>query len=259
MGSYENIQPSGGSTGAPINLIRRLTLIKRFLDLNGKSILDSGCGAGNYVRKFLEYSDDVCGVEYEQKKVDEYRQKFPSGNHVKQGDIEGLSFDEARFDLVLLNEVLEHVPNDVQAVKESVRVLKPGGILAVFSPNRLYPSEPHGTQLKNTNVEVPLFVPFIPYIPLGLGKYILKYRARNYFPWELKKIIEMNDVEVLEHTAIWQTFENISGRAPAWMRAVRRVLRFISFALEKIPLIRFLGLSQVVIARKKSSINEVRD
>ena len=42
------------------------------------------------------------------------------------------------------NEVLEHVDDDAQAVRESYRVLAPGGQMAFYVPNRLYPFETHG-------------------------------------------------------------------------------------------------------------------
>jgi SAM-dependent methyltransferase len=48
--------------------------------------------------------------------------------------ITAMTFDAASFDCVLCSEVLEHVPDDVQAISELRRVLKPGGVLVVTVP-----------------------------------------------------------------------------------------------------------------------------
>jgi len=93
------------------------------------------------------------------------------------------------FDVVLLNEVLEYVPNDDIVLQESYRILRGGGALIVFSPNRLFPFEIHGIFARKSNYKIPHYIQFIPYIPLRIGKYFFQYWARNYYPWELRKKI----------------------------------------------------------------------
>lgn len=250
MSNFQNIQPSGGSTGVELNLQRRFALMTQYIDLKDKHIVDCGCGSGDYVMKFLEYSPHVRGVEYSADKVEEFRSRACHPESVAQGDIENLEFRDHTFDVVLLNEVLEHVPNDRRALQEAHRVLKPRGFLVVFSPNRLYPFETHATTFKLGKKEIPHYVPLVPYIPLWLGSRILLYHARNYFPWGLAKMIEKAGFQIIKQTAIWQTFENISGNSPIPKRLLRPVLRAISFSFEKIPLIKFLGVSQVIFAVK---------
>ena len=58
------------------------------------------------------------------------------------------SFKAGVFDLVLSNEVIEHVVDDRQALAESARVMRPGGRLALFCPNRGYPFETHGIYVR---------------------------------------------------------------------------------------------------------------
>src|SRR6266571_4943059 len=48
---------------------RRLKLIQRFVDLEGKRILDVGCGVGAYVERFRDFSPDVYGVDIDLEKV----------------------------------------------------------------------------------------------------------------------------------------------------------------------------------------------
>lgn len=52
-----------------------------------------------------------------------------------QGDATDLEFADARFDLVTMFDLLEHVPDDRRAVDEALRVLKPGGALLVSTPH----------------------------------------------------------------------------------------------------------------------------
>jgi SAM-dependent methyltransferase len=51
-----------------------------------------------------------------------------------QGDAMALPFPDATFDRVIASEVLEHIPNDVGAMRELARVLRPGGTMAVTVP-----------------------------------------------------------------------------------------------------------------------------
>lgn len=250
MDKYENIQPAGESTGAPRNLARRFALMQRFIDLEGRRVLDMGCGNGRYVLGFLERGADAWGVDFSEAAVREYRHAASRPERVTRGDIERLDFEDNRFDLVLLNEVLEHVPNDRAAVAEAWRVLRPGAWLMVFSPNRLHPFETHGVTLRRSGRVVPHYVPFVPYIPLSLGKRLFRYHARNYSPRELGRLVLTQPFTIEARTCIWQTFENISGSAPRPIRVLSPVLRAISLTLEKIPLIRRCGVSQVILARK---------
>jgi SAM-dependent methyltransferase len=50
-------------------------------------------------------------------------------------DAQKLDFGNNRFDIVILTEVLEHIPNDIIASEEIIRVLKPGGFLLLTVPN----------------------------------------------------------------------------------------------------------------------------
>jgi len=257
MDKYKNIKPSGGNTGKPLNVDRRLRLIKGYINLRDKYILDCGCGSGDYVLEFLKYSPNVFGIEYDEDKVRSFKLLNSSPEKVMVGDGEHLTFQNDKFDLVLLNEVLEHVSDEEKILKEIYRVLKPGGVLALFSPNRLYPLETHGVRIKKTSAKVACFCPFIPYIPLALGNRIFEYKARNYFPWEISHKIKQRGFTIRAHTFSWQTFENISGASSRTFITISPFLRKISFFLEKVPVIRMFGISQVIISEKPPCRKEI--
>jgi SAM-dependent methyltransferase len=135
-------------------------------------------------------------------------------------------------------------------VQEVYRILKPGGRLFIFSPNRWFPFETHGVRIKSSNRRVPHWVPFIPYIPLRVGKLFFDYWARNYWHRELNAIVTSAGFSVVKKGFIWQTFENISGRRPRAVAAAEPLLRFISNTLEKTPLLKQWGVSQALVCRK---------
>ena len=248
---YGDIRIGGGDTAQPLSIAARLRLIERFVSLPGHRVIDCGCGSGGYVLEFLKRGADAFGVEYSADKVDQYKRRAEAPGRVMRGNLETLEFPANHFDLALLNEVLEHVPDDVAALREIFRVLRPGGVLVIFSPNRLYPFETHGLVRRSSGKNLsPLRTFLVPYLPVHLGRRLFDYPARNYFPSELRRMARNAGFEIARTAYLWQTFEDISGRQPRWMRSVRPGLRALSWLLERTPLLRSLGVSQVLFLTK---------
>jgi SAM-dependent methyltransferase len=244
------ITVGGGDTDKPLSLQKRLRLLQDHLTLPGAKILDCGCGAGAYLLAFLELGADAYGVEYSSEKVKQFQRLGRHSERVSQGDLERISYPAATFDVALLNEVLEHVPNDAQALSEIFRVLKPGGHLVIFSPNRLYPFETHGITLRFRNLKLPPCFPFIPYVPLAIAGRIFHFHARNYFGSDLFRLLQGAGFRIRYRTWLWQTFENISGQQPLVIRWLRPFFRGIANLLERCPGFRRLGVSQVFVSQK---------
>ena len=57
---------------------RRLALVRRYASVEGRRILDVGCGIGTYVSKLRELSDRVYGVDIEEKRLRRGAQKLPN-------------------------------------------------------------------------------------------------------------------------------------------------------------------------------------
>lgn len=66
--------------------------------------------------------------------LDKFSKGYSYDHYVQQGDITDLPFDDNRFDLIICNHVLEHIPNDQQAMSELSRVLKPNGTCLITVP-----------------------------------------------------------------------------------------------------------------------------
>src|SRR5512143_1682249 len=99
-------------------------------------VLENGCGIGTYVEQLARSGGRVVGLEYDLERAEEAaRRSGPITNAAG----EDLPFPGETFDLILSHEVIEHVRDDRAAVMEMVRVLKPGGRITLFCPNRGYP------------------------------------------------------------------------------------------------------------------------
>jgi SAM-dependent methyltransferase len=247
---YTSIQPAGGDTATPLNLQKRLSLILRFCNRKQMRLLDCGCGAGEYIIALERSGADAWGVEYDQEKVRQFRAIHPAGSRLCVGDLARLGILDRTFDVAVLNEVLEHVPDDVKALSEVHRILKDDGTLIVFAPNRRYPFETHGVIVTRSSRRLPHYLPFVPYLPVSLGRRILSYWARNYWPGELRDMVVRAGFTIVATDYMWQTFEGISCDQPAFIAAVASTLRKASGMLERAPVIRTMGASQVIIARK---------
>ena len=121
---------------------RRLELITRAAGdtIHGR-ILEDGCGVGEYLARLQPLAQQAVGLEVEFDRAVVAQSK---AHQLTCAAAEALPFPNDSFDLLLSHEVLEHVRDDQQSVTEMVRVLKPGGRLVVFVPNRGYPFETHG-------------------------------------------------------------------------------------------------------------------
>jgi len=253
MSKFPNITIAGGDTAQPVSLQKRLRVIASSLQNRKVRLLDCGCGAGTYVkclRKELEI--DAFGIEYLDEKVVIAKADPELSPFIRQGDLREIPFESSSFDAALLNEVLEHVPDEGRVLSEIHRILKPGGILVVFSPNRCFPFETHGVHLKWRDRKIPPYTPLIPYIPLPLARLVFKFWARNYWPWELRKLLQRHGFKVTQTGFVWQTFENISGEQPWFIRLGKPILRKISDLCEGTSLVNRLGVSQVLILSKVS-------
>jgi SAM-dependent methyltransferase len=247
----EQIVIGGSDTCMPLNIRKRIRLIQRWVDLPGCNILDGGCGGGAYVEALCELGAQAEGIDYVQQKVDEWTETHPGDHRVRQGDLTRLDYSDATFDAVLLNEVLEHVPDENGALQEIHRVMRPNSTLVIFSPNRFYPFETHGVISRKTGRGTGVRRTFLlPYLPTSIGSLRFRYPARNYWPHEWRCVVETHGFELLTHSFVWQTFENISGDQPRWAKCLVPVMRKASSAVERIPLLRRFGVSQLIVARR---------
>lgn len=101
---------------------------------SGLALLDAGCGTGGFLRWALDTAQParVCGVDIGAGAIALARERVPEAElHVRP--VHQLPFDAKSFDLIVMNDVLQHVPDaDVEAsLGELRRVARPGAALVV--------------------------------------------------------------------------------------------------------------------------------
>lgn len=105
--------------------------------VRGSSVLDVGCGDAGALIAFAENGARCAGIETFETSLE--RGRLRAADHgvavdLKKGAGEAIPFPDASFDLVMLDNVLEHVNDRPLTLREVRRVLKPGGILYMVTP-----------------------------------------------------------------------------------------------------------------------------
>ena len=112
----------------------------------GRTVLDAGCGA-SYGSALLAQAGatEVIGVDIAEAVLDAVAPLMPETVRLEAGDLRSLRYPDDRFELVVCFEVIEHFEEPLVVLDELVRVLAPGGVLLISSPNRdVYPhGNPH--------------------------------------------------------------------------------------------------------------------
>jgi SAM-dependent methyltransferase len=219
-------------------------MIRRFLPLEGAAVLDIGCGLGTYVRRFSDFTPRACGID-----IDPERLKSGAQNGVRGLALavsESLPFIDGSFDGVLMNEVIEHVRDDRQTLRESLRVTREGGRVIIFAPNRFYPFETHGVYLGKKY----LFgnIPLVNYLPDVLRDRMVPH-ARAYTRAGLEALTRGLPARWVEWTVVYPGFDNIAARN----KAIGGFARGATYRLENTWL-RRLGLSHFLVLEKLESV-----
>ena len=115
------------------NKFREKNFLNLLGNIEGKNILEMGCGTGDRAIGLVNSGAKVVGIDIRDRVRDEYRTlkgfKFEQvgGNNIQY---------ESDFDCVISGDVIEHVEDDEDCVKKALRALKPHGVLVFGTPNR---------------------------------------------------------------------------------------------------------------------------
>ena len=219
---------------------RRLAIIERYLPLAGRRVLDLGCGVGEYVRAFERAGAEALGCDVEWSRLAEARRRGAGGLLAAGG--EALPFRDSTLDVVVLNEVIEHVSDDRATMREVARVLAPGGNCVIYAPNRLYPFETHGVQIGRRY----LFgnIPLLNWLPRPLRDRLAPH-ARVYGRGDWKRVLDGAGFELLVHSYVYPGFDNVAARMPR----LAGLMRALCYRAEDTPLRRF-GISHLLVLRR---------
>jgi exopolysaccharide biosynthesis WecB/TagA/CpsF family protein len=158
------IQLGGPASYGSYAVAKRMAKIDKTLDLRGMRVLDLGCGNGCYTEELARRAEFVCGIDVHMPHLQAFQQAIPR----VQGRGEQLPFASDSFDAVTMIEVLEHTECDTTVLAECFRVLKPGGLLVLFVPNKLYPFESHPCHIGGLGIGPN--IPLVSWLPDFLHK-----------------------------------------------------------------------------------------
>ncbi len=116
------------------------TKMLKLLSLNGKTILEIGCGRGsfsNYIVKGFRGIEKLYACDYSGWALEKGKMNGAKSARIiwQKEDIQKLSFKDNSFDVIISCETIEHVASPNLALKEIYRVLKPGGKFILTCPN----------------------------------------------------------------------------------------------------------------------------
>ena len=113
-------------------LLKPYTIIKN--QVKGK-VLELGCGEGRGIEEVLSKADTFLGLDKIDEVIRKLQEKYPEAEF-KQAVFPPLSFLEGdSFDFIISFQVIEHIKYDRLYLEEIYRILKPGGIAVITTPN----------------------------------------------------------------------------------------------------------------------------
>lgn len=153
-------------------------------------ILDIGCGYGHTALALAKQCHRIVGIEpcREPAEVAQQLQVQEKAENAAfhHATLEGFETEE-RFDLIILDNVLEHLPDQPGAMDRIHQLLRPGGVLYLLVPNKYWP------------IEVHYHLPFLGWMPVSLANVYLKatgkgtdYTDASYAPGFLRIVRLMN-------------------------------------------------------------------
>lgn len=98
----------------------------------GIRFLDIGCGPGSVLQIAVDHGWNCTGLELSQWAAETAR---VNKLNVIEGTLDSAQFPENHFDVISMFDVLEHLPYPVDYVRHIYRILKPGGVVIVETPN----------------------------------------------------------------------------------------------------------------------------
>jgi SAM-dependent methyltransferase len=116
---------------------RHEVVYERLVDLCAdRDVLEAGCGEGYGANLIADVASSVIGLDYDDSAVAHVRARYPRVD-MRQGNLARLPLTDSAVDVVVNFQVIEHLWDQGQFVAECLRVLRPGGVLLMSTPNRI--------------------------------------------------------------------------------------------------------------------------
>jgi ubiquinone/menaquinone biosynthesis C-methylase UbiE len=158
---YGESAPRGG-----LNVSKRVQILNRLYPFGGQIAVDLGCGKGSYTKELAKWYDVIVGIDILPENLSIAREHLQSNGlghiHLFCAAGEAIPIANQSVDSVFMIEVLDHVPLLRPCLEEVFRILKPGGVLYLTVPNRMFPLETHPIRFMGEHRK-PVWFPFLPW------------------------------------------------------------------------------------------------
>ncbi len=187
----------------PLHLLNpsRMIFINKFSPVNGKSVLDVGCGGGILSEALARENANVIGLDLSEESLNIARlHLMESQLNVEyiNSTVEDYAENcENHFDIITCMEVLEHVPDPVSVIHACNELLKPGGSLYISTLNRTVKSWVFGI----VGAEYVLNL-----LPRGTHQHKDFIRPSELYRWSASCGIKLKDITGLHYNPYTQTF-----------------------------------------------------
>lgn len=179
-------------------------------------VLEIGCGEAGVLKAFYELGHDCTGIELSKSRIKDAEQFFkavpPAGkiNFIIQNiyDIDPESDLEDKFDLIIMKDVIEHIPNQGKFLKHLAKFLKTSGsVFFGFPPWQM----PYGGHQQVTNTSSTK-LPYIHLLPFPIYKWLLRNQKKDRKD-ELLELVETGlSIEKFERLLQETDFETLSKK-----------------------------------------------
>lgn len=117
-------------------IFKRKMIYQWVSQLNWQYTLDVGCANGEELRKYVSLKDDKHAFGFGVN-INKIKSSNTKNIQFARGNALHLPFKKGAFDLITATEIIEHLPNGKQFLKECHKELKEGGYLILSMPNKL--------------------------------------------------------------------------------------------------------------------------
>lgn len=127
-----------------------------------RRVLDIACGEGYGSALLAQRGNQVVGVDIDAQTIERASDRYKGSNLTfRKGDIYCIPAASAEFDVIVSFETLEHVENHDKVIEEFKRVLRPGGMLLISTPDRDFyrtqgetPNQYHKKELNHSEMDL---------------------------------------------------------------------------------------------------------